>query len=72
MAKKYDLKPCPFCNSKKLIEWQMLGSQRFWNIMCTKCGAMGPQIENDHKPTAIRCISESWNKRINSNDVIQD
>ena len=50
----------------------MLGSQRFWNIMCTKCGAMGPQIENDHKPTAIRCISESWNRRITSNDVIQD
>jgi Lar family restriction alleviation protein len=70
MAKKYDLKPCPFCNSKDLINWKMLGSDRFYNIMCRKCGAMGPQIEQDHTPTAIRSISEAWNRRINSNDGV--
>lgn len=61
---KYDLKSCPFCNGNKLVAWKMLGSERFYNIMCQECGAMGPQIENDHKPTAIRSASEAWNKRI--------
>ncbi len=67
MAKKYDLKPCPYCGSSKIKPWLMLGSNRYWNLMCHDCGSMGPQVENDHKPTALRCISELWNKRYKYN-----
>ena len=63
MAKKYDLEPCPYCGSSNLPPWLMIGSNRFWNLMCYDCGSMGPQTENDHKPTALRVISELWNKR---------
>jgi len=62
--KKTKLNPCPFCNSTVLRSDRMLGSNRFYHVMCTSCGALGPLFEEyDSYKKGYNGAIELWNKR---------
>ena len=61
---KTKLKPCPFCESTEVKPWRMLGSPRFYQIMCTSCGAVGPMFEEyDSNKKGTEGSIALWNKR---------
>jgi len=61
---KIKLKGCPFCNSVDAIVRLMLGSTRFYHVMCNECGCLGPLVEEwDSKKKGIELASIAWNKR---------
>ena len=61
---KPKLKPCPFCESDKLKPWRMLGSPRFYQILCTSCGTLGPMFEEyDSLKKGTEGSIALWNKR---------
>ena len=61
---KTKLKPCPFCESSEVKPWRMLGSPRFYQIMCTSCGAVGPMFEEyDSNKKGTEGSIALWNKR---------
>jgi len=61
---KTKLKPCPFCESSQVKPWRMLGSPRFYQIMCTRCGAVGPMFEEyDSFKKGTEGSISLWNKR---------
>lgn len=61
---KTKLKPCPFCESNEVKPWRMLGSPRFYMIMCTECGALGPMFEEyDSSKKGTEGSIALWNKR---------
>ena len=49
-----ELKPCPFCNGKAMVEESKFG---FNHISCESCGA---RIASLYLPDAIK----AWNKRV--------
>lgn len=65
---KIILKECPFCGGDDLGPRLLLGSNRFYHIMCVECGATGPlEEEYDSKKKGIELASVSWNKRKTGN-----
>ena len=61
---KIKLKECPFCGGDVVSPRLLLGSSRFYHIMCIECGATGPlEEEYDSKKKGIELASASWNKR---------
>jgi Lar family restriction alleviation protein len=51
-----DLKPCPFCNEKKLMDDIEIDCEKF--VRCENCGAIGPWADT------IEGAREEWNKRV--------
>ena len=42
----------------------MLGSSRFYHILCTNCGTTGPLVEEwDSKKKGVELSVNLWNKR---------
>ena len=64
MSKKLNVNPCPFCGSTKCEPRLMLGSSRFYHILCTNCGTTGPLVEEwDSKKKGVELSVNLWNKR---------
>lgn len=53
-----NLKPCPFCGSKNLVDH---GEINTW-ISCEDCGAEGPLRRDDLWETKAEA-AEAWNRR---------
>jgi len=61
---KYKLKACPFCSSTEVRPWRMLGSNRFYHVLCSECGAHGPLFEEfDSSKKGMEGAVILWNKR---------
>lgn len=56
-----ELKPCPFCGEKDLIDYGIMGGtmEGFDYVQCVKCGA---EIHSIHNGKHIEAI-EAWNMR---------
>lgn len=56
-----DLKPCPFCGEKDLIDYGIMGGtmEGFDYVQCANCGA---EINSVHKGNYIEAV-EAWNRR---------
>lgn len=59
-----ELKPCPFCGTKRYLEYCTTNPYAHW-IRCNKCGCQGPDAHHGElmvlssKEEAI----DAWNKR---------
>jgi len=61
---KYKMKSCPFCFSTDVGPWRMLGSNRFYHVKCSACGALGPMFEEfDSSKKGMEGSVRLWNKR---------
>jgi Lar family restriction alleviation protein len=61
---KYKMKSCPFCFSTETRPDRMLGSSRFFHVLCTGCGAHGPLFEDlDSSKKGMTGAVKLWNKR---------
>ena len=56
-----ELKPCPFCGEKDLIDYGIMGGtmEGFDYVQCENCGA---EIHSIHNGKYIEAI-EAWNRR---------
>lgn len=56
-----DLKPCPFCGEKYLIDYGIMGGtmEGFDYVQCANCGA---EIHSVHNGNHIEAV-EAWNRR---------
>ena len=59
-----ELKPCPFCGEKDLIDYGVMGGtmEGFDYVQCANCGAEMHSIHNGKHIEAI----EAWNRRAKS------
>ena len=59
-----ELKPCPFCGEKDLIDYGVMGGtmEGFDYVQCANCGAEINAIHNGNHIEAV----EAWNRRAKS------
>lgn len=58
-----ELKPCPFCGSKAIIESFSVRKGFEANVSCTECLANMPTITFDFEETAYLEAIKDWNRR---------
>ena len=67
-----ELKPCPFCGKKPIIETWSSGG----NMYMVKCGNMDCPVPLDGYPSGHRLdeVKEAWNRRVENEpiDEIED
>ena len=55
-----ELKSCPFCASKPIIETFKGDGENYVHVCCYACGVEGPKVSRQKEKQAI----EKWNRRI--------
>ena len=70
-TKKIDLKPCPFCGCKAVIEDISTEDERYYMIQCKneECGASA--CFGDHSTTK-KGTTDAWNKRVPTTHIKND
>jgi Lar family restriction alleviation protein len=64
MNNEFELKPCPFCGSKKYPP--RINYDTHWNyysIVCGYCGVEGENIYLRESKNALEEAIEAWNRR---------
>lgn len=58
-----ELKPCPFCGGKAMVESFAVRKGFEANIVCTDCLVNMPTITYDTEEEAIAAVEKAWNRR---------
>ena len=57
----FSVRPCPFCNSKKLVVIRLLSGSK-WRVKCKSCQTLGPIFKKPKRVTWQAAIA-LWNPR---------